>query len=143
MKIEPKVFISLKVPRGDAELNELAVLTADLIRRAGMEPFVAPYAISENGLSAPKDFMPFARQHALASDLMIVHYHPELRGGLIEMGLAYANQIPIWLCYKMPGQRVSSSALGCSDLIFAYKNHTELQEKLTVNLANFRENSRD
>jgi hypothetical protein len=145
MKTEPKVFISLKVPRGDPELDQLATLTADLVHQAGMNPFVAPYAIAENGLVNPKDFMPFARQHALTSDLMIVYYHPELRGGLIEMGLAYANEIPIWLCYKMPGQgdkvgqKISSSALGCTDIKIEYDNLDTLNRKVTANLASFRE----
>jgi hypothetical protein len=64
---------------------------------------------------------------------MIVLYHPELRGGLIELGLAYAQSIPIWLCYPS-GQRVSSSALGCADLTIEYVDIESLQKQLSTNL---------
>jgi len=128
-----KIFISLKVPRGDAELDRLANLTADCIRQAGHKPFVAPYQIAIRGLTQPKDFMPFVRQHAESSALMIVFNHRDLRGGLIEMGIAYANQIPIWLCQK-PGEKVSSSVRGCADLTIEYRNINNLQKHLSENL---------
>ena len=130
------VFISLKVPRGDAELETLAEVAAMAVRAAGHDPFLAPHEIAHRGFTSPKDFMPFVRQHAENSDLMIVLYHPELRGGLIELGLAYAHHIPIWLCYKF-GQRVSSSARGCADLTVEFTSFDELSEKLTANLREF------
>ena len=124
-----KIFVSLKVPRGDAELEQLVALTRDAILQKGHEPFVAPDQIAAQDLTDPKDFMPFVRQQAATSDLMIVLYHSELRGGLIEMGLAYAQGIPIWLCYPS-GQRVSSSALGCADLTIEYISLEDLREKI-------------
>ena len=130
------VFISLKVPRGDAELETLAEIVVDAVQTAGHEPFVAPREIVRRSFTDPKDFMPFVRQHAETCDLMIVLYHPELRGGLIELGLAYAHHIPIWLCYKS-GQRVSSSARGCADLTVEFTSFDELSEKLTANLREF------
>jgi hypothetical protein len=131
-----KVFISLKVPRGDAELIRLADLIGDLVRQAGHLPLIATYEIANQGLTDPKDFMPVVREIADDSDLMIVLYHPELRGGLIELGLAYAKEIPIWLCYKF-GERVSSSAIGCADLIIQYTNLNDLQLQLSTNLRKF------
>jgi hypothetical protein len=131
-----KIFVSLKVPRRIKELKQLAHLTSDAILQAGHEPFVAPQEIAAKGLNDPGKFMPFVRQQVKSSDLMIVLYHSELRGGLIEMGLAYAHGIPIWLCYKF-GERVSSSALGCTSLIMAYADTEELQKKLTANLREF------
>ena len=83
-----KVFISLKAPRGDPELEELASQVSALIRESGHQAFVAPRQIEDQGLTDPKDFIPFFRQHAAACDLMIVLYHPELRGCLIELGMA-------------------------------------------------------
>jgi hypothetical protein len=134
-----KIFIVLKVPRGDAELERLADLVTEVVRQSGHEPFVATYEIAHQGLTDPKAFMPFARQHVETSDLMIVLYHPELRGGLIEIGIAYGKDIPIWLCYK-PGEKISSSACGCAELTIEYKNLEELQRNLIANLREFNPN---
>ncbi len=131
-----KVFISMKIPRGDEELDHLAVLTAEVVRQAGFEPFVAADEIAKRGLTCPKDFMPFARKQAETSDLMIVLYHPGLRGGLIELGIAYANDIPVWLCFQT-GQSVSSSASGCADLTVEYTRLEDIRNLLSVNLNRF------
>ncbi len=136
---EMKIFVSMKVPRGDAELENIMALSAEVIQQAGHEPFIATHEIARQGFTDPKDFMPFVRQHTETCDLMIVFYHPELRGGLIEMGLAYANNIPVWLCHK-PGQRVSSSACGCADLTIEYTNLENLQKLLSANLRQFHPN---
>jgi len=128
-----KVFISMKVPRGDVGLDQLAVLAAEVVRRTGHEPFVATVEIGRHRLVEPKEYMPFVRQHAETSDLMIVLYHPELRGGLIELGIAYANHIPIWLCYPS-GQSISSSASGCADLKVEYNSLEDLRDQLSEHL---------
>jgi hypothetical protein len=93
--IEVKIFIVVKVPCGDSHLETLADLVAVVVHQAGHEPFVNTYEIARSGLSDPKDFMPIVRQQAESSALMIVLYHPELRGGLIEMGITYAHGIPV------------------------------------------------
>jgi hypothetical protein len=131
-----KIFVSLKVPRGNAELEQLASLTQKTIAEAGHEPFIASREIAAQGLAEPQNFMPFVRQHIAASDLLIVLYHPKLRGGLIELGIAYAHKIPIWLCYKS-SSRVSSSALGCADLTIEYTDLDRLQEQLSAHLRQF------
>lgn len=128
-----KIFISLKVPRGEAELEDLANQISRVIHESGHEAFVAPHEIANHGLTDPRDFMPFIRQQAAVCDLILVIYHPELRGGLIELGIAYANQIPIWLCHKA-GERVSSSARGCADLIIEYRSLVDLKKQLSTNL---------
>jgi len=74
--------------------------------------------------------MPFVREHLADADLFIVVYHPELRGGLIEVGIAYERGIPIWLCHK-PEEKVSSSMLGCADMVMTYENVDELKEKVS------------
>ncbi|GAB4421039.1 MAG: hypothetical protein Kow002_09770 [Anaerolineales bacterium] len=124
-----KVFVSIKVPRADAELRQAADMLAETITSAGHQPFVATDEIAARGLSAPGDFMPFARQNLLDSDLVILLYHPELRGGLIEAGMAYAQNIPIWLCHRAD-ERVSSSMRGCADVTIEYESLDELQRKL-------------
>jgi len=132
-----KIFISMKVPRGDRDLEQLAVLTAEVVRRAGYVPFTAPDEISKRGLSNSEEFMPFAKYHVETSDLLIILYHPELRGGLIELGVAYANEIPIWLCHKH-GQSVSSSALGCAELVVEYTSLENLRSTLAAHLYKMR-----
>ena len=124
-----KVFVAMKVPRTDKELRQAAVMLAETISSSGHEPFVATDEIAKRRLTDPQDFMPFARQNLLDSDLVIVLYHPELRGGLIEAGMAYGNNTPIWLCHQA-GERVSSSMRGCADVTIEYESLDELQNNL-------------
>ena len=128
-----KIFISMKVPRADVELRQAADMLAETISSAGHQPFLATDEIAQCGLTDPQEFMPFARQNLLDSDLVIVLYHPELRGGLIEAGMAYAQKIPIWLCHKL-GERVSSSMCGCADVTIEYESLDDLQDKLSNRL---------
>ncbi len=91
---------------------------------AGHTPFAAWQEIEQRGLLAV-EFMPFVRQQISKSDLLLVLYHPELRGGLIEMGIAYGFGIPVWLAHRT-GERVSSSALGCASETIPYNTLEEL-----------------
>lgn len=131
-----KIFISMKVPRRDDELLQLAEGVTKIISRAGYEPFIATHEIVKQGLTIPNDFMRFVRRHAVSSDLMIVLYHPELRGGLIEIGIAYASGIPVWLCHK-PGEKISSSAQGCAEITIEFTDFDDLNSKLSANLHQF------
>ena len=124
-----KIFLSLKVPRGDAERETIITHLSDALRSKGHTPFVATEEIAKAGLTAPQDFMPFVREHLADTDLFIVVYHPELRGGLIEVGIAYERHIPIWLCHK-EGEKVSSSMLGCADVVVTYNDVIDLKEKI-------------
>jgi hypothetical protein len=126
----------MKTPRGDSELHRLATLVTEVIHLAGFIPFVATDEITKQGLTNPKEFMPFVKRHGETSDLMIVLYHPELRGGLIELGIAYANEMPVWLCYRS-GQKVSSSASGCADLQIEFNDYEDLLQQLSVHLGRF------
>jgi hypothetical protein len=80
-----KIFIGLKAPRGDNDLCAASLVLAEAVRATGHEPFVAWREIEEQGFS-PQQFMPFVREHLRTCDLLLVLYHPELRGGLIELG---------------------------------------------------------
>jgi len=124
-----KTFISLKVPRGDAELESIITHLRDAIHATGHIPFVATEEIARAGLTAPKDFMPFVREHLADTNLFIVIYHPDLRGGLIEVGIAYERRIPIWLCHKAD-EKISSSMLGCADVTIEYNDVDDLKEKV-------------
>jgi hypothetical protein len=126
-----KIFISLKVPRADKERRLIADLLVATVKSAGHQPFLATDEIARAGLTAPQDFMPFVRQHLANSDLFIIIYHPELRGGLIEAGIAYERHIPIWLYHK-PNEKVSSSMLGCADKVVIYRDVGDLKAKIQV-----------
>lgn len=130
-----RVFIALKVPRGDTQREQLSALLAEQVRLAGHTPFVAWEEIVRAGLTSPAAFMPFVRQAILESDLLLVAYHPELRGGLIEMGIAYAAGIPIWLLHPAGGA-LSSSARGCAGRVIAYANLDNLRTRLKENFQN-------
>ena len=128
-----KIFISIKVPRADKELRLAADLLSAAVKSAGHQPFLATDEIAKRGLTDPQDFMPYARQNLLDADLVILLYHPNLRGGLIEAGMAYAHDIPIWLCHR-PGERVSSSTRGCAAVTIEYDGLDDLQDKLSSRL---------
>jgi nucleoside 2-deoxyribosyltransferase len=126
------IFISLKAPPDDGDLRAASLALGDSLRVAGHEPFVAWKEIEEQGLS-PQQFMPFVRENLRRSDLLLVLYHPQLRGGLIEMGIAYAYGIPIWLAHQS-GETISSSALGCADLVLQYSSLEDLQDMIREHL---------
>ena len=128
-----KIFISLKVPRGNSERDSIITALSETIRAAGHIPFVATEEIARVGLTSPQDFMPFVRDHLADIDLFIVIYHPELRGGLIEVGIAYERRIPIWLCHKAD-EKISSSMLGCANVVIEYNDVDDLKEKVQEEL---------
>lgn len=123
-----KVFIGLKAPHGDASFEHAADWLAETVQGCGHEPFVAALEIARRGL-APCEFMPFVRDEIRRSQLFVLLYHPELRGGLIEMGIAYAAGIPIWLLTRN-GKTVSSSAQGVADQVIGYNQLTDLKATL-------------
>lgn len=125
----------MKVPRGDKDLRLTAELVTAVVRSTGHQPFLATDEIARHGLTDPREFMPFVRDNLRSADLAIVINHPELRGGLIEAGMAYAWDIPIWLCHR-PGERVSSSMRGCADVTIEYRTFENLQDQLSGLLKN-------
>ena len=123
----------MKVPRGDMELFSVISALDSAIRTTGHMPFVATQEIKKKGMTSPKELMPFVRDALATCDLCIIVCHPELRGGIIEAGIAYERSIPIWVCHK-PTEKVSSSMLGCADVVLTYNDVNDLQEKLQVEL---------
>ena len=124
-----KIFIAVKAPRGDKGREDLASLVAEQVKEAGLEPFLAYREIERRGMSDPRLFMPFVRQHMREAGLAIILYDSELRGGLIEEGMAYACEVPIWLL-ALAGERASSSALGCADRVIEYTSADDLAKQL-------------
>ena len=108
------------------------------MRRAGHQAFVAYREIQQRGWQDGREFMPFVRQHLRGSGLLLLVYTPDLRGGLIEAGMAYAWDVPIWLVQRR-GERVSSSARGCAERIFAYDDLEALAAMLENALSEVKE----
>ena len=130
-----KVFVVVKVPRGQAERAELAQVVCQLFQNHGHEVFLAYREIEQRGISDPRQFMPLVRDQIRRSDLMLILYEAELRGGLIEAGIAYAAGVPIWLACRR-GERVSTSALGCAEIVVEYNDLAELAQQLHQRLCN-------
>lgn len=129
-----QVFISIRVPRPGDDRETLVNAVAQMVLKSGHQPFVAYQEVQRRGLLQASDFMPYVRHAIEESQLMVVLYDPELRGGLIELGMAYALGIPIWLCHR-PEMPVSSSALGCARLELIYSSPTDLADQLSRLLA--------
>lgn len=126
-----RIFVAMKVPRqGDGERKQFALQLAACVAHAGYEPFIAYQEIQRLGNPSPQAFMPFVRQAMRTCRLAIILYQPDLRGGLIEAGLAYAEGIPIWVAHTT-GEQVSSSLLGCAERVLVYSGPVDLQEQLT------------
>jgi hypothetical protein len=106
-----KVFIATPRPIKEPGYAGEIRAAVEVTRQAGHQPFLAYEEITRRGLVDPAAFMPFVRQHLHTSQLMLLLYSPALRGGLIEAGIAYALDVPVWLLHRA-GLVVSSSALG-------------------------------
>ncbi len=123
------IFISMKVPRDRQDLLQAATSIVAAVLQAGHAPFLAFREIEYRGLKTPKEFMPFVREQIKASDLLLLLYDPEIRGGLVEAGIAYADGIPLWLLHKQ-GEAVSSSVKGIASKIIAFESAETLEAAL-------------
>src|SRR4030065_39052 len=101
-----KFFIAMRVPRGDPSAELLASAVAEVLNSTGNTPFIAYQEIARRGLS-PEQFMPYVRGEISTSNIVLVVYSPDLRGGLIELGVAYSLGVPVWMAVHN-GERVSS-----------------------------------
>lgn len=127
-----KILIAMRVPRQDASAEQLASEVANVITEAGHSPFIAYREIARRGL-LPEQFMPYVKEEISTSNIVLVVYSPDLRGGLIELGIAYALGIPVWLAAYM-GEHVSTSARACATRFFHYTTQQELLNKLQIAL---------
>jgi nucleoside 2-deoxyribosyltransferase len=129
-----KVFVAIKVPRGHAERTQMAQAVCQMLQDNGHDVFLAYWELEQRGISDPRQFMPLVREQIRRSDLMIILYDAELRGGLIEAGIAYAGGVPIWLAHRR-GERVSSSALGCAEIVVEYSDPGDLVRQMLLRLS--------
>jgi len=128
-----KILIVTKALRDQPQRESMVNSVVEQVRQAGHEAFLAYHEIIRQGLVDAQEFMPFARHHIRKSSLVVVLYEPDLRGGLIEMGIAYAYDVPIWLIYRL-GERLPSSALGCARQVIPYTSPEDLSSQLSLAL---------
>ena len=129
-----KVFVAIKVPRGHTERTQMAQAVSQMLQNNGHDVFLAYWELEQRGISDPRQFMPLVREQIRRSDLMIILYDAELRGGLIEAGIAYTIGVPIWLAHRR-GERVSSSALGCAEIVVEYSDPGDLVQQMLLRLS--------
>lgn len=127
-----QIFVTLKAPCEDPALQSLAGLLETEITRAGHSPFIASCELAKRGLAA--GFMQYIRQHIKNSDLLLLLYHPDLRGGLIEQGIAYALGIPVWLAHPAD-LNISTTARECATQNFPYHTPQHLLTQIHFKLS--------
>jgi len=125
-----KYFVAMRVPRNDPAAEHLAVALAETINATGNTPFIAFQEIARREL-APELFMPYVREEISTSNIVLVVYSPNLRGGLIELGIAYALGVPVWLAVRI-GEQVSTSALACANKVIYFENAHDLASNLRI-----------
>ncbi|HLZ55691.1 MAG TPA: hypothetical protein VKR06_01985 [Ktedonosporobacter sp.] len=129
--ISPDVmrFLVIKYSRGQDELAELADTLAKATQEAGHTPSVGWREIRERHLSTGHEWMPFIKGMLSTCDLLILVYDESLRGGFVELGMAYAQALPIWVLAR-PGQSISNSVQGCAEKILLYESLEEASHRL-------------
>ncbi len=132
-----KIFVTIKTPRADAFLNALAAQLETEITHAGFTPFIATKELEKRGLTP--GFMQYIRQQIEQSDVLLLLYHPDLRGGLIEQGIAYTLHIPVWLAHPT-GEKISTTARECATQIIPYTSHQDLLTRLHQAFQSLKEN---
>jgi len=124
-----QIFIAARVPRANIHQQAICEQAARAVQRSGHTPFLAYQEIQARGLAQARQFMPFVRDKLRHADLLVLLYDSDLRGGLIEAGMAYAWRKPIWLAHASDA-RVSSSVLGVAAQVIVYQDADGLEAKL-------------
>ena len=78
-----------------------------------------------------KIWMPFIKERLAQAQLCVLVYDPALRGGFVELGIAFAYAIPIWLVARR-GSPLSRSVAGCATRIIIYKDGGDLEAQLML-----------
>jgi nucleoside 2-deoxyribosyltransferase len=124
------VFIAVRVPRTNIASEELITAITAVLIDTGQTPFVAYQEIVRRNL-VPEQFMPYVRNEISTSNIVLVVYSPDLRGGLIELGIAYALGVPVWLAARKE-EPISASAKACAERIIYYSTVLDLTNKLRI-----------
>jgi hypothetical protein len=124
-----KVFLVAKYSRGNDELAALADTFVTATQRAGHTPVVGWREIRKRQLSTGREWMPFIKALLSTCDLLILVYEESLRGGFVELGMAYAQSLPIWVLSK-PEQSISNSVQGCAEKLLLYESLDDVSHRL-------------
>lgn len=126
------IFVCLKYSHPN--VDHLAHTLSEVILAAGHQPVIAYQEITERGFTTGQLWMPFVRDLLHEADLLVVVHDPQLRGGLIEVGIAYALDVPVWLLHQQ-AETVSHSLLGCAEQILVYEQWADIGPLLARALA--------
>ncbi len=124
-----KIFIVSKYKNNNASQEKLVDIIEQQCEKSGHKIFTGYKEIDKAKIISAKNWMPFVKKHIESSDILIVIYEKGLEGGLIEEGIAYGRNIPIWFLFKK-GETVSSSAIGCADKKAEFEGLDDLRDKL-------------
>jgi hypothetical protein len=125
-----RIFVGMKALRQDPHRLALAECVERSLRTAGHDVFIASAHISRLGLTDAQVFMPLVLREMQCCQAVLIIYQDDLRGGLIELGMAYALQLPIWLAAPVSAAHISSSALGCAHKLIVYEDLDDLDHKM-------------
>jgi hypothetical protein len=123
------VFIVVKYNCGNTELDALADELERVTHAVGHRPVVGWREVVQRQFTSGQEWMPFIKQCIRTCNLFILMYDESLRGGFVELGIAYAAQIPIWVLCK-EGTRISNSVRGCANKIISYRDLAMASEQL-------------
>ena len=121
-------MIYLAYKHDDAASQQLAQELAEHLGDHGHRTLLAPLEIARHKLSV-HERMRWVKQQLEHTAWLVVLEHPQLRGGLIELGIAHALGVPSVVCHH-PGARVSSSALGCALAVLTHHDSLDLAQQL-------------
>jgi hypothetical protein len=124
-----KVFLVIGYKRTTGGSEELADSLVTVTQLADHTPCVGWREIRKRHFSTGREWMPFIKTLLSTCDLLILLYEDSLRGGFVELGIAYAQSLPIWVLSR-PGQSISHSVQGCAEKIILYESLDRLPHLL-------------
>ena len=123
------IFIVVKYRQGNDELTTLANTLAAATQAVGHLPLVGWREIRKRNFSSGREWMSFIKTMISTCALLVLVYDESLHGGFVELGIAYARAIPIWVLSR-PGQMLSNSVGGCAEKIILYESTEALYTHL-------------
>ena len=109
-----KVFLVPTESRGNDEFAERTDTVGTGTQAAGHTPFVGWREIRQRHCSPGREWMPCIKRLLSTCDLLILVYEEALRGGCVELGMASAQSLPLWVPSRS-GQSLSNSVQGCAE----------------------------
>jgi hypothetical protein len=127
-----KVFIAIKFKEGQD--SETVPVLKETIKAAGHEPYAF---VDEGYIDNEKEMMSRASAMLDKCDLMVVEASWESFGVGIQTGYFYSQKKPIITVFRKDA-KIAGTLKGISTACVEYTDFTELREKLSAALVNFK-----